>query len=522
MRRLLYLPVALLAYWAGFWALGQTGPAPMPAIFPAGALLYLEAKNFSGLVTDWNASAEKAAWLASSNYDAFEKSRLFLKLGEAQKEFAVAAGVPPDYAMLGAVAGGGSAIAMYNIGDLHFLYATHLASARAMDTALWKARGSFQTRRAGGVDYYVKIDAQSHRVAAFAYSGDLLLLATKEDLIAGALELAARVARPPVASEKWFQDATAAAGAPGELRLVYNLERLLETPHFRSYWVQRNATRLSEFSAGAADLDRVRGEFRERRVLLRTNAAAAVTDESPTGQLMAMVPDDAGFYRATLRPSVENVARWISGRFLSASAGVAPQSKEAPAVENTAQAGTESDLETRIDLAPLNDDRDARDYRRVLAFFAAKKIDGMLEVSRSVVDPDQVFVGLQSALVVLSDSWSAFPDLDLATAVRGRVLIVGNSQELVDAIARRAGASPAAGAVYAAGWRHARELSNFEKLTRLIDFPQAPPGDAHEPMFFSENMASLGGVLRRVLSAEVTMHDAGSMLRETVLYRVAP
>ncbi len=516
MKRLFYLPVALLAYWA----IAQTGPAPMPSLFPAGALLYLEAKNFAGLVTDWNASAEKAAWLDSSNYDAFEKSRLFLKLGEAQKEFAAAAGVPPDYAMLGAVAGGSSAIGIYHIGDLHFLYATHLASARAMDTALWKARASFQTRRAGGVDYYVKVDAQSHRVAAFAYTGDLLILATKEDLIAGALELAAKTARPSLVAEKWFVDTTAVAGAQGELRLVFNLDKLLETPHFRSYWVQRNASGLSEFSAGAADLDRVRGEFRERRVMLRANASAAVTDESATAQLMAMVPDDAGFYRATLKPSGDIVARWIAGRFLSTSAGVAVESKSAPVAETTGEAGSEGDLETRIDVAPLVDDRDARTLQRVLAYFATKRIDGMLEVSKSVVDPDQVFVGTRSAIVVMSDAWNAFPDFDLATAVRGRMLIIGNSQELVDSIARRVGNAAGAGAVYTAGWRHGRELANFEKLTRLIDFPQTPAGDSHEPMFFSENMASLGGVLKRVQSAEVAMHDAGTMLRETVVYRL--
>ena len=71
---------------------------------------------------------------------------------------------------------------------------------------------------------------------------------------------------------------------------------------------------------------------------------------------------------------------------------------------------------------------------------------------------------------------------------------------------------------------------------RLIDFPQIrtqPPqpdvqasadGDAaaREPMFYSENMASLGRALQRLQSATVTVHDAGTMLRESVVYRVAP
>jgi hypothetical protein len=523
MRRLIYLPFAVVAYWA----MAQTAPQPLSAVFPAGALLYLEARDFGGLIGDWNSSVEKRSWLSSSNYEAFSRSRLFLKLGVAQKEFAAAAGVPPDYAMLSAVAGGGSALAMYQIGDLEFLYATHLASARALDTALWKGRGSYQTRRAGGVDYYVKEDAASHRMAVFAYTGDVLLLATKEELVAGALELMARQARPSIASEKWFQDTVAAAAGSGELRLVYNMERLAAAPHFRSYWVQRNSSALRVFSSGLVDLERARGEVRERRVMLRANPAAAVTDESATAQLIAMVPDEAGFYRASLRPSGDQAARWIRGKFLSASAGPALESKSAPVVANSGPTGTESDLETRIDVARLEDDRDSRAFDRVLSYFSGKKIDGMLEVARSVVDADQVFVGTRSALVVMSDSWDAFDPGDLIVVTRGRVLIVGDSQELVDAIVGKMGSAPVAGAVYAAAWRHSRELPNYERMTRLIDFPQIPPrgdqpDDAREPMFFSENIASLGSVLRRVQSAEVAVHDAGSMLRETVVYRIAP
>ncbi|HWZ32171.1 MAG TPA: hypothetical protein VNX18_12595 [Bryobacteraceae bacterium] len=529
MRRLIYLPVALLAYWA----IAQTAPQPLAGIFPAGALLYLEAKDFAGLLADWNGSAEKTAWLQSANHDAFSRSRLFLKLGQAQTEFATAAGVPPDYAMLSAVAGGNSALAMYHIGNLEFLYATHLASARAVDTALWKARGSYQTRRAGGVDYFVKEDKGSHRVAAFAYAGDVLLLATKEDLIAGALELLARQARPAVASEKWFQD-TVQAAQPGsnDLRLVYNLERLLATPHFRSYWVQRNNSVLREFSSGLADLERVRGEVQERRVMLRMNPAAAVSDEASTAQLLAMVPDDAGFYRAQVGPGVDRVVRWIEEKLLGAAVAPAPESKTAPVVTASGEAGSEQDLETRIDTAPFNDDRDRLGSRKLREYLASKKLDAMLEVSGAVVDPDQVFIGTRSALVLVSDSWDVTAlNLEdrtgkLAVAANGRWLVAGDSKEFVDAIFARRNRPPVSGAAYVAGWRHSRELPNYERMLRLIDFPQIPPqgeqADAREPMFFSENLASLGRALRRVQSAEVAVHDSGAMLRETVVYRIAP
>jgi hypothetical protein len=122
-------------------------------------------------------------------------------------------------------------------------------------------------------------------------------------------------------------------------------------------------------------------------------------------------------------------------------------------------------------------------------------------------------------------------------AVDGRWLVIGtagnsggasaNSTDLVSAILARRNRPAVAGSVYAAGWRHTRELPNFERMMRLIDFPQThagpgDPGQGREPMFYSENIASFGRVLGRVQSAAIAVHDAGGMLRETVDYRIAP
>ncbi len=308
MKKRIAIAGAVILAAVVYWAVAQTATPPLVSIFPTGALLYLEAGDFSRLLADWDRSAEKSTWLTSANYEAFSKSALFLKLGQAQTDFSAAAGVPPDYALMKAVAGAKSALAIYNIGSLQFLYVTHLPSARAMNTNLWKARGTYQTRKAGGVDFYVKEDAATKRVAAFAYSGDLLLLATREDLMAGALELLAQAARPEVtrgagapphlASEKWFGDATGAAnqvGGPANLRLLYNLDRLERAPQFRSHWVQGNAAVLREFNAGVVYLELANGEMRERRALLRANPVPLNGDETATGRLLASVPDDGWF-----------------------------------------------------------------------------------------------------------------------------------------------------------------------------------------------------------------------------------
>ena len=543
MKRLLVLPGAV-AVVALYLAFAQPAPPALAALFPPGALVYLEAKNFSGLLADWDSSPEKAAWLKGASYDQFSRSHLFLRLRDAQTEFATAAGIPPDYALVSSVAGGNSALAFYNIGDLEFLYVTHLASSRALDTALWKVRGNYQTRRAAGVDYFVKEDAATHRVACFAYAGDLLLIATKEDLLAGTLQLRAQAAAS-LASESWFLQATSAA-QPGssDLRLVYNMDRLRATPQFRSYWVQRNASALGEFSAGIADLERASGEVRERRVLLRTNPGEA-PDETAAGALLAAVPDDAGLYRSWLHPGADQARELIAEKIYAAIAPPKPKNEEAPPVDATPDAGAEQDLETRINEAPLTDDRVTAAFRALQDRLSAAKLDALLQVEKTRAG--DVFIGADSAIAILAATpwdanamraalaqaagslWSvagigALDSLSkISIAADGRWFVVGNSADLVNEIMAHRNRPAAAGATYSAAYRHAREFANFERMTRLIDFPQiAPANTPREPLFYSENLTNLGRALARVQSAEIAVHDVGAMLRENVIYRIVP
>jgi hypothetical protein len=104
----------------------------------------------------------------------------------------------------------------------------------------------------------------------------------------------------------------------------------------------------------------------------------------------------------------------------------------------------------------------------------------------------------------------------------GKWLVIGDSAEMVNAVFARRIRAAVAGAAYAAGWRHARELPNFERMTALIDFPQRPADGSGEPPYFSANLASLGRTLKRVGTASIVVHDAGTMLRESVVYRLNP
>src|SRR5262245_16723251 len=131
MRRVLLLPalcaVILGVSWGAYRASVPAEPA-LSRYVPSGALLYLEARDFSSLLSDWNKSDEKKSWVKSKNYDQFCNSRLLLRLKSAGEEFSAAAGVPADANLLQQVAGKRTAFALYDIGKLEFLYVTRAYS----------------------------------------------------------------------------------------------------------------------------------------------------------------------------------------------------------------------------------------------------------------------------------------------------------------------------------------------------------------------------------------------------------
>jgi len=58
-------------------------------------------------------------------------------------------------------AGKESAIAIYDIGELQFLYVTHLPSGNFLQSTLWQSRNKFQSRHRRGVQFFTRSDPES-------------------------------------------------------------------------------------------------------------------------------------------------------------------------------------------------------------------------------------------------------------------------------------------------------------------------------------------------------------------------
>lgn len=386
-RTLLILAVLLTA--AGYVYLQTTPAAPkLATLMPSGALLYLESPDFAHLLRDWDASKVKTDWLQSANYSIFSRSNLFAKLQDVYSQYGQAAGYLPDLQGIIGIAGTQSALALYGIRDVEFLYITHIPESEFMKSQLWAVRGRFEQRIAGGVSFYLRTDATSKRTVAFTFTRGYLVLATRDDLVAQALELMAGEKNPSLASDRWYRDATAAASNPGELRLVMNLESLVKSVYFRSYWIQRNASVVRQYWAGVADIARADGNITERRVFLRAPDAPHPQAEGNVSNLLALVPPEAGVYKASLESDSGNAAALVLQKLIAPGPQQSRDERYAPApVPVDINSGSEGDLETRIDEQPLASDSGLADsLTAVRAMVQEAGLRGLLLVQSSSLE----------------------------------------------------------------------------------------------------------------------------------------
>jgi hypothetical protein len=557
----------------------------LAAMVPQGALLTIEAKDFSGLLKRWNDSPEKAAWLKSDNYSVFSNSRLFGRLGGAQDEFAQAAGLSPDEDFLKQVAGRESVFAWYDIGKLEFLYITRMSASTAEKSSLLQLRQKFSTRKIGTQTFYVQTHGdpekgEQQRTVAFATSNGWLLLATREDLMAEALTLMGDTgtgndkASNSIATEPWFADARAAASTNiGDLRMTLNLEKIVPTPYFRSYWVQQNLTQMKQYRSALADLYLDRDAFREERVLLPKSAGDSNKASPDLAGLTAFLPLRAGVYRAEASPSVDDALDALNGKLIQRATTSVLDRRNAPAADlSVGDVGSASDLETRIDTTLLEHPAKGMELSVLRSLLSLTELQGMMTVSRTADAADGIWVPFQNAVVLSSaKDWDvaalqaalkqalgarltsgglglewkpvASPDKGyfeisdvrpLALAVHGKICIVtddaGLMREMLAAGSKALAGVDTKQATMIAGVDLAQERGAFTRWTELVDgsasgrpssagLDNSQPDEAsHDPAFFSQNIRGLSDAFAPLEKESIVEKRDGSNTRQVVTY----
>ena len=561
MKRVLFLAALCAAIFGVSWGAYRTASPPDPELsrfVPSGALLYLQARDFSSLLSDWDKSGEKKAWIKTRNYDELSNSRLLLRLKDAGTEFSKAAGVPADASLLQPIAGKQTAFALYDIGKLQFLYVTRGASSDFSGSALWQTRSKFEMRTAAGVNFYYRKDPESEREIAFAETGDYVLLATREDLMAAALELIAQGKGHSIEEDAWWQRPVSASGKPGDLRMVLNLEKIVPSPYFKSYWVPQNITEMKHFTCAISDLTRTGGEYREERMLFRKMQAASTTEAgkgpAAVAELLRLAPEESGIYEAEADPAPEHSIELLETKILAPHPGSAAPEKTAPQIQlANGEIGAASDLETRIDQSPAQNTGTADNRATLQDLFSKSHVLAQLQVEGTDRDSAGVFVRIHSGVAFLGESdwdehkvqaalvefvrpafstghlglvWknaSGYSVLDglwpLGVAVRGKCLIVSDDPALLGAmLAGLNKQSEAAPSAFSAAFHHARERATFLALTKQLGRETGQPANGGGAEFFSGNITSLSFALKDVASEKITVRDSADRQTQTVVY----
>jgi hypothetical protein len=349
--------------------------------------------------------------------------------------------------------------------------------------------------------------------------------------------------------------------------MVLNLEKIVPSPHFRSYWVQQNITEMKQYVSAVSDLYRTSQSYREERVLVRHAGLAAVS-HGDVQALVAIAPKDAAFYAAEASPDAEKLLRSLRNNLLEVKPEQQAASyKIAPTEVAAENAGSSTQLDTLIDTAPVVV-KQADAYAPLRALLAAQQPDASLEVFSTRAPKDGVFVTMQTAIgITAAQAWdenavrqaltqallpgltagklgvnwekrtSASGDylaldgaVPLYVAVNAKQLLLANDSALMEKIlARRQTATPAGAkdsVTYAALFRHTQERGNFNQLMMQLDLAghrgttdQKARIAGESPAFFSGNAESFSRVFSKLESESVEEKDLGATVTQMVTYQ---
>jgi hypothetical protein len=235
------------------------------------------------------------AYLESPAHDHFRDSKLALKLASRAKKMAKLAGQPLTLGTLFAQAKGETVLALYDIGELHFLVITRLPAAEQAKLAFVEKRAAFSERVHAGRTYHARVDYDAGLAFVFYQEGDLLMVASAVNLIEAALAARAGGGDPGLTQEADYLAAQPLVQPRAQEATIWvDMAKLNTDRYFRNYWIWNNRNELAATRAvlGAVACD---GSLTERRVLLGpTIKTQAPVLAMPGGPLQSFSAGGAG------------------------------------------------------------------------------------------------------------------------------------------------------------------------------------------------------------------------------------
>jgi len=336
-----------------------------------------------------------------------------------------------------------------------------------------------------------------------------------------------------------------------------------------------------QFRSAVADLYAEAGDFREERVLLPKTAGDGAASAPDLSVLTALLPQHSGVYRAEAQSDAGLAVEAIDEKLLERAAGSFTDTRVAPDADLAVhEVGSASDLETRIDTAPLAHAAQGDALAPLRQALGNAGLQAMMTVSRTSDPLDGIWVPFQSAVVLSSaKEWDAgalqtalrealaaqltasglglawkpvktkagsYSELSetrpLEMAVRGRICILADNaglmREMLGHLADSGRGKKSSGkaelpqatlhTTLIAGSDLPQERPGLDRWSKLVDRTGSPAnaqndaGSGNEPSFFSQNMLGLTEVLAPLESERMVESKEAALTRQTVVYAWRP
>jgi hypothetical protein len=437
----------------------------LASAFPRGALVYVQSRDLSALMKAWVASTARDKFYKSASFDAFQKSRIWLKMQARKKDFESAIGFGIDESRLAELAGGASAISIYDIGKLEMMFVTEITRERAIATALFKQAPQFQERNASGSAYYARdVSTDGGRLNqqfCFAHANGKLIVTTTEGLMIRALGNAKSAGADSLLSDVMATAEQAKGFAAHEVTMWLDQARLNSNRHFNSYWIHRDesgSSPLANMESGLLDLRITAQGMTEQRWFVMRTANAKGADALAANQasaLLKFVPADAQLAEIHASSASAELTAAVSDALFGKLPEAAPERPEAPDrshSDSDEESGTRAERYSRLD-ARFDidvDDEQAPDRRSGQSGQASAKTNsassslqsnaldsalakfspvGYCEIVRSKSDAGKPFVRFERAVVIEMKSEAAIDRAALERAItdemRERFVVAG-------------------------------------------------------------------------------------------------
>lgn len=326
----------------------------LAGIAPRGAMVYVQARDLSALMKMWTASNARKQFYGSKSFTSFSGSHAYLKLQDRKKDFETALGFGLDESRLAELAGGSSAIAVYDIGKLELVFITEVARERAIATAMFKQAPQFQERNSDSGAYYVRdVTTDGGRLNqqfCFAHAAGKLLITTSEGLMIRTLANAKAAGADSLLADVSATAELAKGFASHDVTMWLDQTRLNRSRHFNNYWIHRNVAALANIETGLIDLRFTTAGLTEQRWFKTSGAsqsAGTLTNEQANA-LIKFAPADTQLIElrgesATNDLLSKTVAQSLFGKLPDESAAVG----EPP--DYSRDSSTEGDEDVRVE-----------------------------------------------------------------------------------------------------------------------------------------------------------------------------